>query len=45
VLTQAFRLAVTIGGSLGVLAVAAYVLRIREFHDSLSLVLRKLGRR
>jgi putative peptidoglycan lipid II flippase len=44
VATQAIRLGITIGASLGVLAGAAYLLRIREFHDSLGLVLRKLGR-
>jgi putative peptidoglycan lipid II flippase len=44
VLVQAARLLLTIGSALGVLAAAAYLLRIREFHDGLSLVLRKLGR-
>ncbi len=45
VATQILRLAITIGVSLGVLAAAASVLRIREFQDSVGLVLRKLGRR
>lgn len=45
VLTQAFRLSLTIGASLGTLAAAAYLLRIREFSESVGLVLRKLGRR
>jgi putative peptidoglycan lipid II flippase len=44
VLTQSLRLAVTIGASLGVLAVAAYALRIREFHDAVGLVRRRVGR-
>lgn len=43
VMTQAMRLGVTIGLSLGVLATAAYLLGIHEFHQSLSMVMRKLG--
>lgn len=43
--TQALRLSVTIAASLGVLATAAHFLRIREFRESVDLVLRKLGKR
>jgi len=44
---QIARLTVTIGAALGVLSAAAYVLRIREFHDGVALVTRALrsGRR
>ena len=44
---QIVRLTATIGAALGVLSAAAYVLRIREFHDGVALVIRKLrsGRR
>jgi len=41
---QVLRLGATIGASLGVLALAAYGLRVREFHESLGLILRKLRR-
>jgi putative peptidoglycan lipid II flippase len=41
VLTQAVRLGVTIGVALGVLAAAAAALRIREFHESVALVMRR----
>ncbi len=44
-LAQVLRLGITIGASLGVLAGVAVVLRIREFQESASLVLKKLGRR
>ncbi len=43
--TQALRLSVTIGASLTVLAGTAHLLRIPEFHDSVRLVFRRLGRR
>ena len=39
---QVIRLAATIGAALGVLSVAAYVLRIREFREGVTLVVRKL---
>ncbi len=38
---QIIRLAATIGVALGVLSAAAYVLRIREFHDGVALVARR----
>jgi hypothetical protein len=38
---QIARLAVTIAAAIGVLSVAAYVLRIREFHDGVALVTRR----
>ena len=44
VLVQSLRLAITIAAALGVLGLGAYLLRIGEFHDSLRLVMRKLGR-
>jgi putative peptidoglycan lipid II flippase len=40
---QLARLAATIGVALGVLSAAAYVLRIREFHDGVALVSRRFG--
>ena len=39
---QIVRLTATIAAALGVLSAAAYVLRIREFHDGVALVIRKL---
>ena len=39
---QIVRLTATIGAALGVLSAAAYVLRIKEFHDGVALVTRKL---
>jgi putative peptidoglycan lipid II flippase len=44
-LVQAARLASAIGVALAVLAAAAYALRISEFRESVTLVMRKLGRR
>jgi putative peptidoglycan lipid II flippase len=41
-LVQIIRLALTIGAAIGVLAAAAYALRIREFHDGMALVARRL---
>jgi putative peptidoglycan lipid II flippase len=41
-IAQIIRLAATIALAIGVLAVAAYVLRIREFHDGVALVTRRL---
>jgi putative peptidoglycan lipid II flippase len=41
-LVQIVRLMVSIAAAVGVLAAAAYVLGIREFHDGLALVLRRL---
>jgi putative peptidoglycan lipid II flippase len=41
---QGVRLTLTIGVSIGSLAVAAYLLRIREFHARLNLVLRRVRR-
>jgi len=38
---QIVRLAATIGVALGVLSAAAYVLRIREFRDGVTLVARR----
>jgi putative peptidoglycan lipid II flippase len=38
---QIIRLAATIAAALGVLSVAAYALRIREFHDGMALVTRR----
>ena len=38
---QVIRLAATIGTALGVLSAAAYVLRIREFRESVTLVARR----
>lgn len=43
-LVQAARLGSTIGVSLAVLAGSAHLLRIREFHESVGLVLRKVKR-
>jgi putative peptidoglycan lipid II flippase len=43
VAVQAARLGVTIAVALLVLATSAYLLRIREFSDSVNLVVRKLG--
>ena len=40
-LVQIIRLCATIAASVGVLAAAAYTLRIREFHDGLALVTRR----
>ncbi|HVZ21762.1 MAG TPA: murein biosynthesis integral membrane protein MurJ, partial [Vicinamibacterales bacterium] len=42
VIAQAVRLGSTIGISLGVLAAAAAALRIREFHESVALVIRRV---
>lgn len=42
---QILRLAVTIAAALATLAAAAWVLRIREFNDSIGLVLRRFRRR
>ena len=41
-LAQITRLAATIAAAIGVLSAAAFVLRIREFHDGLALVARRL---
>jgi putative peptidoglycan lipid II flippase len=41
-LAQLTRLAATIGAAIGVLAGAAHLLRIREFHDGMALVARRL---
>jgi putative peptidoglycan lipid II flippase len=41
-MVQIIRLAATIALAIGVLSVAAYVLRIREFHDGMALVTRRL---
>jgi putative peptidoglycan lipid II flippase len=38
---QIVRLGLAIAAAIGVLAAAAYVLRIREFHDSMALVMRR----
>jgi hypothetical protein len=40
-LVQIIRLAATIAAAIGVLAAAAYVLRIREFREGLALVTRR----
>ena len=40
-LVQVVRLSIAIAASVGVLAAAAYLLRIREFHEGLALVLRR----
>ncbi len=42
---QTLRLGTSIGGAVGVLALAAYLLRIKEFHDGVDLVLRRFRRR
>ena len=42
--TEIFALTATIGAALGVLAIAAYVLRIREFHQAVDAILRRLRR-
>jgi hypothetical protein len=44
-LIQVVRLSITIGLSLIVLAAASWLLRIREFTESLALVRRRLSRR
>jgi putative peptidoglycan lipid II flippase len=44
-LWQILRLACTIGAALVVLAAAAWILRIEEFHDSTQMVLRRFRRR
>jgi putative peptidoglycan lipid II flippase len=41
---QIVSVGVTIGGAIAVLAAAAWVLRIREFHEGVSLVMRRLRR-
>jgi putative peptidoglycan lipid II flippase len=41
-LAQITRLAATIAAAIGVLSAAAYALRIREFHDGMALVARRL---
>jgi putative peptidoglycan lipid II flippase len=43
-LLQIVRVAGSIGAALGVLALAAWLLRIREFHEGLALVMRRFGR-
>jgi putative peptidoglycan lipid II flippase len=40
-LVQIIRLSTTIAAAVGVLAAAAYALRIREFHDGIALVTRR----
>ena len=40
-LVQIIRLSATIAAAIGVLAAAAYVLRIREFHEGMALVTRR----
>jgi putative peptidoglycan lipid II flippase len=42
-LSQAFRLVLTIAFALVVLAVAAHILRIREFREAIALVLKRSG--
>jgi len=42
---QIVRLAIGVGGAVGVLALAAHLLHIREFHEGLSLVTRRFRRR
>jgi len=42
---QILRLGVTIGVALVTLAVAAWILRIEEFNDSMRLILRRFRRR
>jgi hypothetical protein len=44
-LMQVVRLSITIGLSLVVLGAASWLLRIREFNESLALVTRRLRRR
>jgi hypothetical protein len=44
-LPQIVRLGVAIGGAVGVLAFAAYVLSIKEFQQGVDLVLRRFRRR
>ena len=44
-LAQIVRLGVAIGGAVGVLAFAAYVLSIKEFQQGVDLVLRRFRRR
>jgi hypothetical protein len=44
-LAQIVRLGVAIGGAMGVLSVAAYVLSIKEFRQGVELVLRRFKRR
>jgi hypothetical protein len=41
-LLQISRLSLTITAAVGILAAAAYVLRIREFHEGMTLVTRRL---
>jgi putative peptidoglycan lipid II flippase len=41
-LAQITRLAATIAAAIGALSAAAYALRIREFHDGMALVTRRL---
>ncbi len=40
-LVQIIRLSATIAAAVGVLAAAAYALRLREFHDGMALVTRR----
>jgi len=42
---QLLRLAVSIGGAVAVLGLAAHLLRIKEFGDGVAMVMRRLGRR
>ena len=42
---QILQVAADIGAALGALAITALVLRIREFHDGMGMVLRRLRRR
>ena len=42
---QTVRLGATIGSSLAVLGAASWLLRIREFHEGLAMITRRLGRR
>ena len=42
-LSQAVRLALTILLALGVLAAAAYILRIREFREAIALAVKRSG--
>ncbi len=41
---QAIRLSGAIGAAVAALAIAAYLLRIREFHEALAMVTRRLGK-
>jgi hypothetical protein len=45
VLAQTLRLGASIGGAVGVLVLVAYLLRIKELHEGIDLVLRRFRRR